>query len=344
MISSERSGSRLPVGSSARMIAGSLTSARAIAMRCCSPPESSRGYAFIRCWSPDPLQDLEGPTLVLRLRHAEHTRNERDVLEHGFRRQQFEVLKDEPERATITLDLPGRQRRKVAAADDELPFGRHVLAQEQTKQRGFACAAGPGEENEVPFVNPQRQVAKSVDASRIRLRDVDTPRSRGIPVEFAPHESNSPAAGLALPPMDLMTCPTRNPYVCFLPARYCFTASACATSTLLTAASTAPSSSIRASPSASTIACSRSARGIHLFEDVLRCGPADSARVDEPDQARERVWRERHLVDADALLVHLARNVSHDPVAGRFRDCPPRRPLPRSTPASPCDCVSSAAS
>src|SRR5258708_7573632 len=52
MISSESTGSRLPVGASARMITGSLTSARAIAMRCCSPPDSSSGYAFILCWRP----------------------------------------------------------------------------------------------------------------------------------------------------------------------------------------------------------------------------------------------------------------------------------------------------
>src|SRR5436190_2995037 len=37
--------SRLPVGSSAISAKGSLTSARAIATRCCSPPESSRGKA-----------------------------------------------------------------------------------------------------------------------------------------------------------------------------------------------------------------------------------------------------------------------------------------------------------
>ena len=36
-------GSRLPVGSSASRIAGRLTKARAIATRCCSPPESSCG-------------------------------------------------------------------------------------------------------------------------------------------------------------------------------------------------------------------------------------------------------------------------------------------------------------
>jgi len=36
-------GSRLPVGSSARIRAGLLATARAMATRCCSPPESSEG-------------------------------------------------------------------------------------------------------------------------------------------------------------------------------------------------------------------------------------------------------------------------------------------------------------
>jgi hypothetical protein len=39
-------GSRLPVGSSARRIGGRLTKARAMATRCCSPPESWCGRRF----------------------------------------------------------------------------------------------------------------------------------------------------------------------------------------------------------------------------------------------------------------------------------------------------------
>lgn len=45
-ISALFSGSRLPVGSSAMTIAGFLTTARAIATRCCSPPESWWGRRF----------------------------------------------------------------------------------------------------------------------------------------------------------------------------------------------------------------------------------------------------------------------------------------------------------
>ena len=43
MMPSLVSGSRLPVGSSASSTSGRLTNARAIATRCCSPPESSLG-------------------------------------------------------------------------------------------------------------------------------------------------------------------------------------------------------------------------------------------------------------------------------------------------------------
>ena len=43
IISSDRAGSRFPVGSSAMIMLGLLTSARAMATLCCSPPESSLG-------------------------------------------------------------------------------------------------------------------------------------------------------------------------------------------------------------------------------------------------------------------------------------------------------------
>ena len=42
--------SRLPVGSSASMMAGRVIRARAMATRCCSPPESSEGR-----WSRRPI-------------------------------------------------------------------------------------------------------------------------------------------------------------------------------------------------------------------------------------------------------------------------------------------------
>ena len=44
--------SRLPVGSSASSTVGSVTIARAMATRCCWPPESSPGVFFSRPASP----------------------------------------------------------------------------------------------------------------------------------------------------------------------------------------------------------------------------------------------------------------------------------------------------
>ena len=55
MISQLVTGSRLPVGSSAMRIAGSWTSARAMAVRCCSPPESCVGRWSAWSWSPTRL-------------------------------------------------------------------------------------------------------------------------------------------------------------------------------------------------------------------------------------------------------------------------------------------------
>src|SRR5260370_514989 len=52
MISTLEAGSRLPVGSSASRIAGLVTSARAMAARCCWPPESSVGWWPARSASP----------------------------------------------------------------------------------------------------------------------------------------------------------------------------------------------------------------------------------------------------------------------------------------------------
>ena len=52
--------SRLPVGSSAKMISGRLASARATATRCCWPPDSSLG----RCSSRSPIPVISMTWLI----------------------------------------------------------------------------------------------------------------------------------------------------------------------------------------------------------------------------------------------------------------------------------------
>ena len=57
------SASRLPVGSSASTSSGSLTSARAIANRCCSPPDSSCGRWLGDVAQPKLVDQRRGPSL-----------------------------------------------------------------------------------------------------------------------------------------------------------------------------------------------------------------------------------------------------------------------------------------
>src|SRR5581483_4216102 len=67
MIPTEVSGSRFPVGSSQTSRGGWLTNALAIDTRCCSPPESSSGRAFMRCESPT-IASTSGTFLRIELR------------------------------------------------------------------------------------------------------------------------------------------------------------------------------------------------------------------------------------------------------------------------------------
>ncbi len=64
MISSAVCESRFPVGSSARRMAGSLISARAIATRCCWPPESWLGKLCSRPASPSRCSDASARSVL----------------------------------------------------------------------------------------------------------------------------------------------------------------------------------------------------------------------------------------------------------------------------------------
>ena len=101
------SGSRLPVGSSASSTSGRLTNARAMATRCCSPPDSSAGSRLALPDSPT-ISSTSGTTRLITSRAlADDLERERDVLEDRLLLQQPEVLEHAAD------DLP--QARDVAA-------------------------------------------------------------------------------------------------------------------------------------------------------------------------------------------------------------------------------------
>ena len=96
--------SRLPVGSSAKMISGRLASARATATRCCWPPDSSDGRCFRRFVEADGLDDLVEPRGVGLA--AGEAGGQRDVLRRGERRDEVERLEDEPDPVAAQLGEP----------------------------------------------------------------------------------------------------------------------------------------------------------------------------------------------------------------------------------------------
>ena len=100
------SGSSAEVTSSNSITCGSIISARAIATRCCWPPESWCG-----CWSRLLLEpDLREQDVRARLglgaaELADAPRSEREVVEHGQVREQVELLEDHPDPLADARDV-----------------------------------------------------------------------------------------------------------------------------------------------------------------------------------------------------------------------------------------------
>ena len=144
MISSLVWESRFPVGSSASRTAGSLTSARAIATRCCWPPESSLGLWSMR--SPSPTsRELPGRPRVARARSDPGVEQRQgDVLERAGARQQVEALEHEaellePDRRELVV----AERRDVVAVEEVPARRRTVEAAQQVHQRRLAGSRRP---------------------------------------------------------------------------------------------------------------------------------------------------------------------------------------------------------
>src|SRR5213078_434352 len=121
-------GSRLPVGSSASITAGSLMSARAIATRCCWPPESWLGGC-----------DSRSASAAIARGHARVLEGQLDVLERARPRQEVELLEDE---ADLRVPDPGervrRQAGDILTAEHVAAGGGRVEAAQEVHEGGLA--------------------------------------------------------------------------------------------------------------------------------------------------------------------------------------------------------------
>ena len=153
--------SRLPVGSSARISAGSVTSARATATRCCWPPESSVGSWSTRSPRPSRSSAARARRDAFRAADALVEQRRRDVVEGGRPRQQVVRLEDEadgpaaePGQAVVVELGDGRAGQPVGAG------GRPVEAAEDVHHRALARAGRPDDRDELAGLDVEAHVVE----------------------------------------------------------------------------------------------------------------------------------------------------------------------------------------
>ena len=153
MMPMEVVGSRFPVGSSASRMPGLFTTARAIATRCCSPPESSCGRRFSLPSRPTVLR-TSGTVSRMTLRLLPITCMAKATLAKtvfcGSRRKSWNTT-PMPRRSRGTRQL--EMLADVLAGDVDRAGGGAVLLQDQAQEGRFAGAGGADEEGEFATVD-----------------------------------------------------------------------------------------------------------------------------------------------------------------------------------------------
>ena len=138
------SASRLPVGSSAKTISGSVAKARAMATRCCSPPDSWRGVCAGARGEADAVQPVGGA--FARVGATGQFQRQQDVFQRGQRRQQLERLEHEADAAGAQAGAGVLVEIAEALAEQhDFARGRLVESRQQAQQGGLAGAGRAGD-------------------------------------------------------------------------------------------------------------------------------------------------------------------------------------------------------
>ena len=134
------SGSSAEVGSSNSMTFGFMVSARAIATRCCWPPDSWPGYLLGLLRNFHPLQIFHRRRFGILLRDIAHPdRRQRAVFQHRQMREQVEALEHHADFAPDLVDAP-QIGPEFDAVDDDLAFLELLQRVDAADQRRFARA------------------------------------------------------------------------------------------------------------------------------------------------------------------------------------------------------------
>ena len=174
--------SSAPVGSSAKITSGRAIRARAIATRCCCPPESWPGRCVILV--PRPTRWVTSVSQSASAAALRQPERERDVLLRRQRRNEVEGLEHEADAVSANL----AERVLVQAAEIStsprwtLPERGAIEAGGTVEERALAGPRRPHHGGERPTSQSQGDVAQSRDtvaAAAVHLADRRQPHAVG---------------------------------------------------------------------------------------------------------------------------------------------------------------------
>jgi hypothetical protein len=153
------SGSSAEVGSSNSMQIGSMDRARAIATRCCWPPESWPGN-LCACCEADAVEQRHAARVGLVPAAAEHLDlGDRQVLGDGHVREQLEVLEHHADVRT-QLRQVGLRVADGGAVDEDVALLEGFEAVHAFDQRGFAGAGRAADDDDLALFDLVRAVGQ----------------------------------------------------------------------------------------------------------------------------------------------------------------------------------------
>ncbi len=134
-----------------------MTSARAIATRCCSPPESRFGRWSARSAETDLGERLACAARSLLSRNPRVDERQLDVLERGRAGEEVVGLEDEADPLPTDVGAPGLVQRGHLFADEPIRARRRPVEKaENAEQRRLPGAGRAHDGEELAFANERR--------------------------------------------------------------------------------------------------------------------------------------------------------------------------------------------
>ena len=153
--------SRLPVGSSARMMGGFAAIARAIATRCCYPARKLGGVVVHPVAHPHPLKRGNGQLAALAAGDAAVDERQLDVFQRGQAGDEVEALEDEADPPVADAGEGGLgDVGDVLPVEEIDPSVGQVEAAEHVHEGRFARPRLPDDRHELPRLDREGNAAE----------------------------------------------------------------------------------------------------------------------------------------------------------------------------------------